>query len=77
MIKRRQFIQSAFLASVGINASGPMAAKRSPFGPLKADPRKILDLPNGFNYTVISEQGRMMKDGLLTPAQAEIGRAHV
>tara|TARA_B100000959_G_scaffold98375_1_gene104071 strand:+ start:2892 stop:4262 length:1371 start_codon:yes stop_codon:yes gene_type:complete len=71
MIKRRQFIQSAFLASVGINASGPMAAKRSPFGPLKADPRKILDLPNGFNYTVISEQGRMMNDGLLTPAQAD------
>jgi hypothetical protein len=48
-----------------------MGAARSPFGKLKNDPNKILDLPEGFDYSIISEQGAIMSDGLKTPAQAD------
>ena len=48
-----------------------MGASRSPFGKLKNDPNKILDLPEGFEYSIISEQGTIMSDGLKTPAQAD------
>ena len=71
MIKRRQFIQGAIYAGISLNAKNIMSAPRSPFGKLKADPNKILDLPEGFEYTIISEQGRLMSDGLITPAQAD------
>ena len=71
MIKRRQFIQGAIFAGISLNAKNVMSAPRSPFGKLKADPNKILDLPEGFEYTIISEQGRLMNDGLITPAQAD------
>jgi hypothetical protein len=55
-MKRRQFIQAAFLAGTMIKNSVSNAASKSPFGPLRADPKKILDLPKGFDYTIISEQ---------------------
>ena len=71
MIKRRQFIQGALLASAALNTKNVMGAARSPFGKLKNDPNKILDLPEGFEYSIISEQGRIMNDGLKTPAQAD------
>ncbi len=37
------------------------------FGPLKADPNEVIDLPAGFSYTVVSERGQEMDDGLLVP----------
>ena len=37
------------------------------FGPLKPDPDGILDLPEGFTYTIISRRGEEMDDGLLVP----------
>ena len=70
-MQRRQFIQSAFLSGMMLNASGTLSAQNSPFGELRADPRKILDLPKGFGYTIISEQHSLMDDGLLTPGQAD------
>ena len=70
-MQRRQFIQSAFLSGMMLNASGTVSAQNSPFGELRADPRKILDLPKGFSYTIISEQHSLMEDGLLTPGQAD------
>lgn len=39
------------------------------YGPLVADPRGVLDLPAGFTYRVISQVGREMDDGLLTPGR--------
>ena len=44
-----------------------IAAETSPFGPLQDDPGKILDLPRGFSYQVISRTGDEMNDGLLVP----------
>lgn len=37
------------------------------FGPLRADPRGLFDLPDGFDYVTFSETGEAMDDGLLTP----------
>lgn len=38
------------------------------YGPLVRDPRRLLDLPSGFSYRIVSRQGETMSDGLRTPA---------
>lgn len=37
------------------------------YGRLKKDPNKILNLPKGFSYKIISQRGEKMSDGLLVP----------
>ncbi len=75
---RRQFLQSAAAVTLGFGglqslfARGAMATPMSGdiglgFGALRADPNKILDLPEGFRYQVISQIGQTMSDGLLVP----------
>ncbi|MBU3970710.1 MAG: DUF839 domain-containing protein [Alphaproteobacteria bacterium] len=39
------------------------------YGPLVQDPNRLLDLPEGFSYQVISQSGDTMDDGLFTPGQ--------
>jgi secreted PhoX family phosphatase len=39
------------------------------FGPLRDDPDRLLDLPAGFSYQVISRAGETMDDGLLVPGR--------
>lgn len=39
------------------------------YGPLVDDPNRLLDLPEGFSYRVISQGGETMGDGLLVPGQ--------
>lgn len=39
------------------------------FGPLLDDPRDIIDLPEGFSYTVFSRTGELMDDGLSVPGK--------
>ena len=39
------------------------------YGPLKPDPNRILDLPEGFSYRVIAQGGETMDDGLFMPGQ--------
>ena len=39
-------------------AAAPPAPPRSGYGPLVADPRKVLALPRGFTYTVVAEAGK-------------------
>lgn len=41
------------------------------YGPLKEDPYRILDLPEGFNYHVVSREGTRMADGLLVPGKPD------
>ena len=38
------------------------------YGPLLPDPARLLDLPRGFTYQILSREGEPMSDGLLTPA---------
>lgn len=44
-------------------AQGPTAG----FGPLIPDPNRLLDLPKGFKYNLISTQGQLMDDGFRVP----------
>ncbi|MFN3857673.1 MAG: alkaline phosphatase PhoX [Caulobacter sp.] len=37
------------------------------YGPLVPDPMRILDLPQGFSYRVLSQAGETMSDGLFAP----------
>ena len=71
MINRRRFLQTVAVAAT-VPAAG--AARTSTnantrFSNLRPDPNRILDLPQGFSYEVISRQGEEMDDGLLIPAR--------
>ena len=37
------------------------------YGPLLPDPARLLDLPRGFSYRIVSREGQPMSDGLITP----------
>lgn len=41
------------------------------FGPLMPDPQGILDLPNGFNYRIISQHAQLMSDASPVPDRAD------
>ncbi len=41
------------------------------YGPLMADPDKLLDLPEGFTYEIVSQSGDTMDDGLFVPGQPD------
>lgn len=41
------------------------------FGSLVADRKRVLDLPEGFSYSVVARAGEEMSDGLLVPALAD------
>lgn len=49
-------------ARASLARSGP-----SRFGALIADPAKILDLPEGFTYSILSKAGATMDDGWMVP----------
>ena len=75
---RRQFhsslCASAFaglIASAGSSASGQGAAPPFDYGPLIPDPARLLDLPRGFSYRVISALGDRMDDGERVPDAAD------
>lgn len=73
MPKRREILAAAagtgaFLALRGLLAGAAEAAGAAGrFGPLRPDPARILDLPEGFSYTIVSRAGTKMDDGLLVP----------
>jgi len=80
-VSRRHFLGTAGAASLGFaglallfqRASGaaPATLLVDGYGPLQADPAKVLDLPKGFRYTIISRHGDKMDDGLLVPARQD------
>jgi len=69
MINRRHFVQLLSIAAASPATS--FAREKMPdgvgFGPLKPDLNGVIDLPAGFSYTVVSERGQEMDDGLLVP----------
>lgn len=79
MVTRRQFtLGASALAFSGLTASAfgkvdPAARQQTieAYGPLVADPNKILDLPAGFHYQVISQLGDKMSDGFTVPDKAD------
>lgn len=58
--------QDAALMESGF-VDGPSRNEVFGYGPMKADPYRLLDLPEGFSYRVVSQAGETMADGLLTP----------
>jgi secreted PhoX family phosphatase len=76
-ISRRHFLRKCGFATVGLLAlrshsfgygfSDSTDRPSYGYGPLLPDPNKILDLPKGFSYKVISRTGERMDDGLLVP----------
>src|SRR5262245_62518689 len=43
------------------------AGRPAGYGPLKPDPNRVLDLPQGFQYRMLSRAGEAMSDGLRVP----------
>ena len=71
MYDRRRFLQSVFAAAAAPAATLTAAdSLPSPFSALRTDPGGILDLPDGFDYRILSRHGDEMDDGLLVPAAA-------
>ncbi len=67
----RASISAAFGGFAAFAACSPRPREFSlgdnKYGALKADPKEILDLPNGFEYHVLSKAGEPMADGLVVP----------
>lgn len=74
---RRDFLRQAGAVSIGFlglqlahspAAFGQPITTTDGYGPLKHDPRGLLNLPDGFSYRTFSHWGDRMDDGLLVPA---------
>ncbi len=64
---RRRFLQylSTAVLVPALSASG--RAAHAKIEPLRPDPDRILDLPDGYSYTIVSRAGERMDDGLVVP----------
>ena len=79
MLNRRLFLKGAgTLAFSGLLSSTLLRAKEHAqrnltigYGPLQPDPKKLLDLPKGFKYQVISSFHDAMSDGFHVPDRAD------
>ena len=69
MLNRRRFLQSIAAAATTPVIAPACAATQAAQANLVSDPRKIFDLPSGFSYTVVSEFGTEMSDGLQMPGR--------
>ena len=73
---RRGFLKSAYAAGAAFTALPLLAGRAGAYTanaglPLKSDPNGLLDLPEGFSYTLISETGGTMSDGFFRPARPD------
>lgn len=49
----------------------PISGTIPGFGPLAPDPGEVIDLPEGFSYSIVSRAGDIMIDGLPTPGRQD------
>lgn len=83
MLQRRQFLHSLGVSGAALTlgfgglqklmADAPPLVRldESRFGPLLPDPQRVLELPKGFTYRIISQTGIPMADGLLSPGRQD------
>jgi secreted PhoX family phosphatase len=66
-------LQAALLArpARGMGMGRLIADANAGFGPLVKDPLKILNLPAGFSYSLVSRAGAKMDDGLVVPGMPD------
>jgi secreted PhoX family phosphatase len=67
MIDRRRFLKCLAAAATTPPLVRVAHAGDIDIGPLRADPDKLLDLPDGFNYRIVSKSGDTMDDGFQVP----------
>ena len=68
MLNRRRFLKSIAAATLAPAMSQSCRATDDLLGGLRADDNRILDLPQGFSYTIVSRAGDAMSDKLRVPA---------
>jgi len=80
---RRKFITQSSLYSLGFLGfrnfthalgqaeTGGLMPRAFGYGALQPDPHRIFDLPKGFRYRIIAQQGKRMDDGLLRPGDPD------
>lgn len=82
---RRRFLSQALAVTAGFHGlrtlaalGHPVSARRATddrlargFGPLVPDPQGLLELPEGFSYTILSRMGDAMDDGLRVPGMPD------
>ncbi|MDH4124769.1 MAG: PhoX family protein [Gammaproteobacteria bacterium] len=66
-MQRRRFLQSLAVAAVAPSVPAAIRAAESRFAALRPDPDRIIDLPAGFSYRILSRAGERMDDGLQVP----------
>jgi secreted PhoX family phosphatase len=64
---RRRFLQHLAIAVSAPSLTLSSRAADARIGPLRPDPSGLLDLPDGYVYTVVSRAGELMDDGLRVP----------
>lgn len=64
---RRRFLQSLAAAAVAPALPTAIRGEEPRFGALRPDPARIIDLPPGFSYRIVSRAGERMADGLRVP----------
>jgi secreted PhoX family phosphatase len=76
LMSRRAFLQAGGVATgallVGCNGREPALPKGPPgtgFGQLRTDPGGVLDLPPGFEYRILSEEGSRLSSGAPVPGR--------
>ncbi|MEX2640900.1 MAG: alkaline phosphatase PhoX [Balneolales bacterium] len=77
-ISRRHFLRNAGAVTIGFSglhtfvgcSPSSRLTKSGPagYGSLRPDPNGILDLPEGFSYTLVSRTGERMNDGYFVPS---------
>ena len=68
MIDRRRFLKGIAAAAVTPSITSACSTNDAA-KPLKPDANRILDLPEGFSYSIVSRAGDPMSDGLLVPTR--------
>lgn len=79
MNSRRQFLQESTAIALGFSGLQTLSARLTDkealrtegYGPLQADPAKVLNLPKGFRYQIISRAGETMADDLVLPGKPD------
>jgi hypothetical protein len=63
------FLIATNLKNFSLQAATGKSSTAKGFGQLVADPKGILDLPEGFQYRIISQKGDLMSDGTKVPSR--------
>jgi secreted PhoX family phosphatase len=67
MLTRRRFLQSVTIAAITPALTISCDSSRSAKALLRPDPNRVIDLPDGYSYTVVSRKNEPMSDGLRVP----------